>query len=155
MSNMPAHNKPALTWPPLVGSDHVPRYIVIRDYVLTLAAWCVFAWMLRNVILLTIDWFREPFGQLSTMQAPDWANIWLHLRNYVAVGSLLAVWIAFWSVYRSRDLRPRQQDLPAPPPLEPALLCQRYGVTPQDLAQWQSAQIVTLAVAQDGHVFVP
>ena len=144
-----------MKWPPLVGSNNVPRYIVVRDYALTLVAWCVFAWMLRNVILLTVDWFSEPFGELSRMQAPDWANIWLHLRNYVVTGAMLIVWIAFWSVYRSKDLRPQQHDMPPPAPLEPDVLCQRYGVLPQDLAQWQGEQIVTVAVAQDGKVSRP
>ena len=141
-----------MKWPPLVDSQNVPRYIVVRDYVLTLIAWCVFAWMLRNVIALTVDWFSEPFGQLSRLQAPDWANIWLHLRNYVVVGGLLIVWIAFWSVYRSNDLRPQQSGLPQPAPLEPEVLCQRYGVQAQDLAQWQQDSIVTVAVAPDGQV---
>lgn len=141
-----------MNWPPLVGSNNVPRYIVLRDYLLTLMAWCVFAWMLRNVILLTVDWFSEPFGQLSRLQAPDWANIWLHLRNYVVVGGLLIVWIAFWSVYRSKDLRPQQHKAPQPAALDAQILCQRYGVSPQDLAQWQQDTIVTVAVDPDGQI---
>lgn len=149
-----------MKWPPLVGSDRVPRYIVIRDYALTLIAWCVFAWMLRNVIALTFDWFREPFGQLTYLQAPDWPKIWLHLRNYVVTGAMLIVWIAFWSVYRSKDLRPLQHTQlashaphhPLPAPLEPQVLCQRYGVDPAELAQWQQHNIVTVAIAADGKI---
>jgi hypothetical protein len=98
-----------MAWPPLVGSDRVPRVVLLRDLLLTILAWCVFTWMLRDAILLTIDWFREPFGQLTYLQAPDWPHLWQRLRNYVEVAALLAAWLGFWAVYRSKALRPTGQ----------------------------------------------
>lgn len=87
-----------------------------------------------------------------TVEAMGWANIWLHLRNYAVVGGLLVVWIAFWSVYRSKDLKPQQYDMPQPEPLPTEILCERYGVEPADLMTWQAQQIVTVSVAQDSKV---
>ena len=148
-----SRQKPApLAWPPLVGADRVPRAVQLRDWVLTLLAWCALAWMLRNAILLTIDWFREPFGQFTYMQAPDWPRIWQRLRNYLEVAGFLVVWIAFWAVYRSTTLRPSGQSQEAPRPLADSVLGQRYAVEPDQLKAWQAQRIVTVHVAPDGRI---
>ncbi len=144
--------KPNLPWPPLVGSDRVPRLVVWRDYALTLVAWCVFGWMINGAAQLAFDWFRQPFGQFTFLEAPDWGAIWFRLRNYVEAAALLIVWIAFWAVYRSADLRPTSSREKQPDALDPALLCARYGVSESDLAQWQEERVITVDVAPDGRV---
>ena len=141
-----------LAWPPVVGSDRVPRAVLVRDWVLTMLAWCALAWMLRNAVVLTIDWFREPFGQFTYMQAPDWPRIWQRLQNYVEVAGILVVWIAFWAVYRSKSLRPSGVTQEPPEPLADSVLCQRYGVDPKQLKVWQAQRIVTVNVAMDGRI---
>jgi poly-beta-1,6-N-acetyl-D-glucosamine biosynthesis protein PgaD len=141
-----------LAWPPLVGSDRVPRAVRLRDLLLTILAWCAFAWMLRNAILLSVDWFREPFGQFTYMQAPDWPRLWERLRNYVNVAALLVVWIAFWAVYRSKDLKPSGLTEAPPQALADSVLCARYRVAPEQLQSWQAQQVVTVDVAADGRI---
>lgn len=142
----------ALAWPPLVGSDRVPRAVRLRDLLLTVLAWCAFFWMLRNAILLTIDWFREPFGQFTYMQAPDWPRLWERLRNYVEVAGLLVVWIAFWAVYRSKALKPSGLTEAPPQALPDSVLCERYGVAPEQLQAWHTQKVVTVDVAADGRI---
>ena len=88
-----------------MGSDRVSRAVRLRDLLLTALAWCAFAWMLRDAIALAIDWFREPSGQLTHLQPPDWPRAWQRLRNGVVVAALLAAWLGFWAVYRSKALR--------------------------------------------------
>lgn len=141
-----------IDWPPLVGSDTVPRLVVLRDLVLTVLAWVVFAWMLRHAISLAIDWFREPFGQLTHLQPPDWPNIWNHLRNYVALATLLAIWISFWAIYRSKTLRPQDHTAAAVSPLPDGILCQRYGVQVEQLQRWQALRVMTVDVQSDGRI---
>lgn len=142
-------------WPPLVGSERVPRGVRLRDWLLTILAWGAFAWMLRDAIALAYDWFREPMGQLTFLQAPDWYVLWSRLRRYVEVAALLVAWIGFWAVYRSRILRPSGQTPVAPEPLDPATLCQHYGVKPAQLQAWQAQRVLTVAVAADGGITVP
>jgi poly-beta-1,6-N-acetyl-D-glucosamine biosynthesis protein PgaD len=141
-----------LAWPPLVGSDRVPRAVRLRDLLLTILAWCAFFWMLRNAIALTIDWFREPFGQFTHLQAPDWPRLWERLSNYVQVAGLLMVWIAFWAVYRSKALKPSGLTEAPPQALPDSVLCERYGVAPEQLQAWQAQQVVTVNVALDGRI---
>ena len=141
-----------LAWPPLVGSDRVPRAVRLRDLLLTILAWCAFFWMLRNAIALTVDWFREPFGQFTHLQAPDWPRLWERLSNYVQVAGLLVVWIAFWAVYRSKALKPSVLTQAPPQALPDSVLCERYGVAPDQLQAWHTQQVVTVDVAPDGRI---
>ncbi len=139
-----------LPWPPLVSADRVPVSIRVRDTVLTWLAWLAFAWLLRDAALLLHDWSREPFGQLTYLEAPDWPVLWLRLRPFMQLAGLLAVWLGFWSLARRRALKAQASAGGQPAALDPALLCSQYSVSAPQLQAWQGSKVVTVDIDDSG-----
>ena len=78
----------------------MPRFIRVRDWVLTLLAWLALAFFLRLGLLLLWDYFSHPIFELTRMKAPDWGFVWERLSLFVYMILGVVIWIIAWGVGR-------------------------------------------------------
>ena len=129
--------------PPIIRTG-VSTWMQVRDVLLTLGAWLVIGYFLREGLYLAYDYFRAPIFELSTATAPDWGEIWGRLRGFVLLAVFLVAWITFWAL----DSRARLQATrsPQPPPLPGSSHAARVGLSEADLAAWRLAKVQTVDI---------
>ena len=98
----------------------------VRDVLLTVGAWLLIGYFLRDGLYLAYDYFRAPIFELTTATAPDWGELWGRLRGFVLLAAALVAWLAFWAL----DSRARLQAThsPQPPPLPDRSHAARVGL---------------------------
>ena len=42
-------------WPPLIETARAPMWMRVRDFVITILAWGVLAWLVRDAVLLLVE----------------------------------------------------------------------------------------------------
>jgi hypothetical protein len=89
---------PLQPWPPLITGARLPLWIRIRDIVLTLLAWILLAWLIRDSIYVVYDYMRPPIFELSTATLPDLGIIWERLRYFVFISIALILALALTAV---------------------------------------------------------
>lgn len=144
----------ATAWPPLILPDRVPRWVRIRDLVLTIAAWTVLAYWVRGALLLIFDWLRYPFFELTTEKAPEWARMWSTLAPFFAVAALLAAWLVYWALQRRATLMGHRA-VAQPPPLEFEVHARHFGLRAADALSMREARSVTVRFDADGAIAPP
>lgn len=140
-----------LSWPPLVGTRSLPRHILLRDALLTLAAWLLLGYLLRDAIELAWDFLRHPLFELSAVDPPDWDAILGHLNRYRIFIGVLVGWLLFWGFY-SRSSLSASQPRPAPPALDPAQHAGTLGLDVQALRNWQSSRGLVFHFDEAGNI---
>ncbi len=103
--------------PPIIRT-RVPAWMQVRDVLLTLGAWLLIGYFLREGLYLAYDYFRAPIFELTTATAPDWGEMWGRLRGFVLLAAALVAWITFWAL----DSRARLQATHSPQPRAAARL---------------------------------
>ncbi len=129
--------------PPLIRTQ-IPAWMQVRDVLLTLGAWLLVGYLLRNGLYFAYDFFRAPIFELTTATTPDWAELWNRLRGYVLVAAALVTWITFWAF----DSRARLQAThsPQPAPLAADSHAARVGLSEAQLAAWRRAKVQTVDI---------
>lgn len=143
--------KPQEKWPPLVGSDNIPALILIRDTTLTLCAWMLLGYLLRDFIYLSWDYLRYPIFELTTAAAPDWNALWLRLRPFSGYVGALTAWLLFWGI-ASRKTLSTSTPKPQPPALTPEEHALTLNLDVQDLRVWQSRRNQIAHFDQNGSI---
>ena len=69
----------------------VPPWMQVRDVLMTIGAWLLIGYFLRQGLYLAYDYFRAPIFQLTA--TPDWAEMWGRLRGFVLLAGLLVAWM--------------------------------------------------------------
>ncbi len=133
--------------PPIIRT-RVPAWMRVRDVLLTLGAWLLIGYFLREGLYLAYDYFRAPIFELTTATAPDWGEIWGRLRGFVLLAATLVAWITFWAL----DSRARLQAThsPQPPPLPDCSHSARVGVSEAELAAQRLAKVQTVDIDPAG-----
>jgi poly-beta-1,6-N-acetyl-D-glucosamine biosynthesis protein PgaD len=131
MKASPAH------WPPLIERRRVPLSIRVRDIVLTIIAWLLLLYIIRDVLY----YLFHPYFKFT---GTDWEEIWLHLKSFIYLAIFLVLWIIFWGIVRRRDLR-QTRDTEQPAPLSLAELAKRRGVDPERLSQLRQEKVVVIS----------
>jgi len=126
----------------------VPAWMRVRDVVLTLGAWLLIGYFLREGLFLAYDYLRAPLFELTTATAPDWTDIWSRLRGFVLLAIALVSWITFWSF----DSRARLQAAhsPQPPPLPDGSRAMFAGLSEAELAAHRVAKVQTVDIDRSG-----
>ena len=141
-----------VVWPPLIKSHHnSPGSMLVCDVVLTLLAWAILAYFLREPISLAIDYFRYPLFELNTTTLPDMALVWKRLRPFIALIVLAMVWLLVSvQVWRKRALarNVRQPPLALPPDQHAGL----FGLDTHTLLAWQQQRIQIVHFTHDGAI---
>jgi poly-beta-1,6-N-acetyl-D-glucosamine biosynthesis protein PgaD len=144
----------AAAWPPLILPERVPRWVRVRDLVLTIAAWTLLIYWVRGALLLIGDWFSYPFFEFSTARTPDWARMWATLAPFVALSALLAAWLVFWALQRRATLR-RHHAMPQPAPLSVESHANHFGLREADAIAIRKLRIVTVSFDANGAIASP
>ena len=129
--------------PPIIRT-RIPAWMRARDVLLTLGAWLLVGYLLRNGLFFAYDYFRAPIFELTTATAPDWGELWRRLRGYALVAAALVAWITFWAF----DSRARLQATrsPQPAPLPDDNHAARVGLSEAELAAWRRAKVQTVDI---------
>lgn len=142
---------PKLSWPPLIEAQNVPRFVRVRDFVLTSLMWLLLLYALRNLFLYLYDFLSPPVFTFTLTSGPDWAAIWRHLESFVYLALFLVAWLLFWSVVRRRDLR-RGRDHRQPEPVSLAELAEPRHLDPERLARFQNEKVVVIQYDADHRI---
>jgi hypothetical protein len=129
--------------PPIIRT-RVPAWMQVRDVLLTLGAWLIIGYFLREGLYLGYDYLRAPMFELTTATAPDWGEIWGRLRGFVLLAAALVAWITFWAL----DSRARLQATrsPQPLPLQDSSHAARVGLREAELSAWRLAKVQTVDI---------
>ena len=129
--------------PPIIRT-RVPAWMRIRDVLLTLGAWLLIGYFLREGLHLVYDYLREPMFELTTATAPDWGEIWGRLRGFVLLAAMLVVWITFWALDSRKRLQATHS--PQPLPLPDGSHAAHFGLSEAELAARRSAKLQTVDI---------
>jgi poly-beta-1,6-N-acetyl-D-glucosamine biosynthesis protein PgaD len=138
-------------WPPLVGNRRLPLLILLRDALLTLAAWLLLGYLMRDAIQLAWDYLRHPLFELTAMEPPDWDAIQGHLKRYRPFIIVLVGWLMFWG-YTSRHALSASKPRPAPPALEPEQHAVAFRIDPVQLRGWQASRGLVFHFDESGSI---
>jgi poly-beta-1,6-N-acetyl-D-glucosamine biosynthesis protein PgaD len=134
---------PFSQWPPLIERGKVPRFVRIRDILLTILAWFILLWLAKDFLYSLYDYLAHPHFAFSRTTGPDWVAIWQHLEGFIYLALFLMLWLVFWGFVRRHDLR-RIKDSAQPPPLRLDELAARRGLNPERLAELRDEKIVVV-----------
>ncbi len=140
-----------MKWPPLVGAAHLPLAIRIRDDILTLCAWGMLGFMLRDALYLTWDYLRYPIFQLTSATPPDWLELWHRLEGYALFIAVLMAWLLVWGHYRRATLAATGYQ-PQPAALPPDEHARSLGLRPEDVVTWQAERSLVANFNPEGAI---
>jgi hypothetical protein len=143
--------KPTADWPPLIHGSRVPAWARARDVVLTLLAWGVLAWVLRDGLELGIDYLRPPRFEFTHLSPPNLLELAARLSGFLAFIGALFGWLAFWAVVRRRRLR-LNAAVVQPPPLTLAAQAADFALPADSVAPWREARVLVLHFDAAGRV---
>jgi poly-beta-1,6-N-acetyl-D-glucosamine biosynthesis protein PgaD len=142
---------PPATWPPIIGNAAVPRTILWRDRLITIAMWFLLLWSCRGGLRRLWD----AAGKL--LQNDDlaivWAPGWAYLRHHFTLVGLLALWLIFWTMVTLWRRR-RHMHVPQPPALTLEEQADMMSSAPADLAAWRELKVCIVDLDAQGHVSV-
>jgi hypothetical protein len=148
---------PKIPWPPLVRAAKVPLLVKARDLLLTLIAWGVLMYFMRDLWILLYEFTVDFFLKIDTSNLVDWLKIWSRIAPFFYVAALLVLWIVVIGSLRRRairstglihgknSLRTVHQQFPLKQ-IDIALLAERFGVEKSQLEQWQKMRTVDVSV---------
>jgi hypothetical protein len=140
---------PAKPWPPLIVAEHKPRWVIWRDFLLTLLMWILFAIMLETEFELFVQrqLVRLGLGDFDT--DPRWGEFFERLMPFVQIAMILIGLLALASLitlYRRR----RSLLLPPPPPLSIADEARRVGTDESELKAARDLRNAVVYIDKDG-----
>ena len=135
---------------PLILSRHIPRWLIVRDLLLTVAAWLVIAQSMRYVFHLLYDYLSAPMFKLTHTKAPTLVEVWTPLRAFVLVAVFLMIWLAVWAFYGNRRLRKARSSQPAPLPINEH--ANYLGLKPDELERWRTYRIAVVTFDADNRI---
>ncbi len=143
---------PLRPWPPLITGARLPRWIKIRDVVLTLLAWFLLGRLLRDPIYVAYDYLRHPIFQLTTAQPLDIGVLWDRLRYFVLFSVGLVTWLCLWALINRRRLTRCPTGSPQPPVLTVAEQAARAGIDEKKLNEAREFKVTNVRFREDGAI---
>lgn len=139
------------TWPPLVNATGIPLFIRVRDTVLTLAAWAMLGYLLRDALYLAYDYLSHPIFELTTATPPDWAALWRRLRGYALFIAILMAWLVYWG-HKRRTTLASTAPQPQPPTLPVEPHARAFYLEPAEVLRWHAARRLVVNFEPDGRI---
>lgn len=106
----------AIDWPPLICGAKVPVWVRLRDLLLTVLAWGLMGYLMRDTLRLTYDFLRPPAFEFTKLSPPAWLDLWGRLQPFAHFVTVLVLWLLFWTLMHGRRMR-ATASLPQPVPL--------------------------------------
>ncbi len=141
---------PVTPWPPLRVGRTRP-WIKFRDLALTLAAWAVLAWLLRDPLYLIYDFLRHPIFEITSALPPDLVRIWSVMRILVAISAVLALGLLLWAVKERHRLRSRKP-LTAPRALSIAEQAAWFRADVNMVTEARNFKVTAIHFHEDGSI---
>jgi len=135
---------------PLILSRQVPRWLIVRDLLLTVSAWLVIVQSMRYVFDLLYDYLSAPIFKLTRTRVPTLLEIWTPLKSFVLVAVFLVIWLAVWAFYGTTRLRKARSSQPAPLPISEH--ANYLGLKPDELARWRTYRIAVVNFDADNRI---
>ncbi len=145
MSGLP----PITPWPPLITSAIQPRWMVWRDWLLTLSMWLLLALLCRHALLTLGAEIMLLLGLRDTLPPLDFREHWRRMQPYWAMVGLLLFWLLLWGsvwVLRRRLTKPA----PMPQPLDTKTEALRHEAAPEALLAWRELPVAIVHVERGG-----
>jgi hypothetical protein len=137
-------------WPPLIMAAHTPRWVKVRDVLLTLAMWILFAIMLETEFELFFGHYLKEIGLGDFFHTePNWSVFFERLRPYLVTTAVLTGLLTLASVRTLRRHR-RSLLLPQPSPLPAAVQARHAGITEAALLAARDLPIAVAHIDNDG-----
>lgn len=137
-------------WPPLRVTGR-SQWIKFRDITLTLMAWAVLAWLLKDLLYLLYDFLRHPILELTTALPPDLTHLWTSLRIVIALAALLASGLLVWAMNDRRRLH-TPKPMAAPPVLSVAEQADWFRVDANAVAAARNFKVTDVQFHEDGTI---
>ncbi|WP_158985378.1 poly-beta-1,6-N-acetyl-D-glucosamine biosynthesis protein PgaD [Lysobacter panacisoli] len=141
-----------MKWPPIIENARLPMWMRLRDFVLTLLAWLVLLYLLRDMMTAGGYWVLDRFG--IEHPVPPWpaGKILRDLAPFMGVVLLLVGWLAAFALVRWRRLIDTREALSQPDPLEPAVQADALGLSRTDGSALQDSRVMVVHLREDGTV---
>ena len=91
-------------WPPLINSTYVPVWVQIRDFSLTLFGWIVSLFLMKNLWIVSAEYFVDLSSKGYYIDHMDWPMLWVVVRPFFYFSILAIAWISFFAFLRIRIL---------------------------------------------------
>jgi poly-beta-1,6-N-acetyl-D-glucosamine biosynthesis protein PgaD len=141
---------PPAHWPPRIPRSRAPWWMRVRDLVLTIAAWLVYLWILREFLVLGIAWVSPALGaRLKQVIDVDFS---VDLRPYAWIAAGLVVWLAITGVLRRHYLRQQPSAENTVPMLPPEEQFAAAGVPVSQLQTWRESRCLHVQHGQEGRI---
>jgi|AATO01.1.fsa_nt_gi hypothetical protein len=142
----------AIEWPPLICGAKVPIRVRLRDLLLTVLAWALMGYLMRDTLRLTYDFLRPPPFEFTNLSPPAWLELWGRLQPFAHFVAVLVLRLLFSARMDGRRMR-ATASLPQAVPLslaaQAAAACRLDATT---LAAWREARMLVVQFDAEGRV---
>jgi PgaD-like protein len=138
-------------WPPLIHGSGVPAWVLARDVVLTLLAWLLLMWVLREGLELTVDYLSPPRFEFTNLSPPNLLELAARLSGFLYFIAALFGWLIFWAVVRGRTLRLNDAVAQAPG-LGVAEQAADFALPAATIAPWREARVLVVHFDAAGRI---
>ena len=136
-------------WPPLIVASEKPRWVVWRDFALTLGMWLIFAIMLETEFELFFGRYLERLGLGDFDTNANWARFFQRLEPYLWLIVMLLALLAASTVATVHRLRRFLKQAP-PPSLQATEEARRGHMEVATLLAAREMPNVVVHVTPDG-----
>jgi hypothetical protein len=116
--------------------------------VVTLIAWGLLGFLLRDPLYVAYDYLRHPIFQLTTAEPLDVGILWWRLRYFWMISAGLIAWLSLWAAIDRRRLR-ASLSYPQPPPLTIGEQAARDGLDEESVREAQTFKVTNVRFNED------
>jgi hypothetical protein len=136
-------------WPPLIVADSTPTWVKVRDVVLTLAMWLLFAIMLETEFELFFGHHLEWLGLGEFNAEANWPAFFDALRPFLLIALVLVALLFVAALLTLRRVA-RSRRLPLPASLTIGQQASRAGMEEAALIAARELRVVVVHIEPDG-----
>lgn len=146
-------DSPLSKWPPIINSDHIPRWVKIRDILFTIGAWLILFATFHSLLWLIFEYFSDPIFELSTAATPQWSRIWQRVSLFVYIALGLVLWICFLAILRRKIINSTKYIKNLPPSVEMKDFEVDLGISSTEVEHWHELRSVQVFVNDSNRVY--
>jgi poly-beta-1,6-N-acetyl-D-glucosamine biosynthesis protein PgaD len=136
-------------WPPLIVADSKPTWVKVRDVVLTLAMWVLFAIMLETEFELFFGHYLKRLGLGDFDSEANWLKFFNALRPFLLTALVLVALLFVAALLTLRRVA-RSRRLPPPTPLTIGEQAGGIGMEDPALAAARELRVAVVHIDADG-----
>ncbi len=136
-------------WPPLIVAEKTPGWVRVRDFLLTLFMWMLFALMLETEFELFFGHFLQRLGWGEFDTDAHWELFFERLMPYLRIIAILGASLVVTSMLTLLRRR-RTLHVPPPPALTAAEQASDNGMAEADLEAARQRRIAVVHIDPDG-----